>query len=695
MQNEITKIFGSAVFNDHAMQQRLPKHTYESLKMTARMGLKLDPELAEEVAQAMMDWAVEHGATHFSHWFQPMNNLSAGKHDSFISPISGDKVIMEFSGKELVQGEPDASSFPSGGLRATFEARGYTIWDCTSPAFIRDGTLYIPTAFCSYTGEALDNKTPLLRSMEVLSTECIRLLRLLGNKTSMRVDATVGAEQEYFLIDREKYEQRLDLKICGRTLMGAKPPKGQELDDHYCGRIRLRVSEFMRQLDEELWKVGVIAKTEHNEVAPAQHELAPLYTTANIACDHNQLIMETMRIVAKKNGLACLLHEKPFAGVNGSGKHNNWGISTDDGINLLTPPKTPEDEIQFFLFLSAVVTVVDEYSDLLRLAASGASNDLRLGGNEAPPAIISMFLGNELTENFRHIARGESADSLKRAAMKMGIRTLPELRKDESDRNRTSPFAFTGNRFEFRMVGSSAPIAISNFVMNTAVADVLRTFSDRLEQAEDVQAEAHAIIGDTYVAHGKIIFNGNNYTKEWEEEAKRRGLPNLTNTVDAVASYIAPKNIALFSRNHILGETECHARYEILLENYIKAICIEASTMLEMVKRQVLPACIECAGTLAYSYNQMKQAGIENRSIKLLMQEMSELVESISAQEHSLEAELLHSGEIADTMEEAVYLRDVVRAHMEALRASCDQAEKIMSSEHWPMPNYTDLLHRV
>jgi glutamine synthetase len=687
--------FGCNVFNDNVMREKLPKSTYKELKKSIDAGLPLKFEVADIVAEAMKDWALEKGATHFTHWFQPMTNITAGKHDSFISPTPDGRVILEFSGKELVKGEPDASSFPNGGLRNTFEARGYTMWDCTSPAFIKGTTLYIPTAFCSYTGEALDAKTPLLRSMESISAQALRILRAFGNTTSKRVTPTVGAEQEYFLIDRELYEKRLDLKICGRTLFGSRPPKGQEMDDHYLGRIRLRVSDYMRTLDEELWKAGVLSKTKHNEVAPAQHELAPIFDSVNVACDHNQLTMVLMREVAKKKKLACLLHEKPFAGVNGSGKHNNWSLSTDDGLNLLEPGKSPYQNIQFLTFLSAVISAVDQYSDLLRLSAAVTGNDYRLGGNEAPPAIISIFLGEQLTSVLQNIADGgEQPDNTSSDILQMGVETLPKLQRDDSDRNRTSPFAFTGNKFEFRMVGSSASIAFSNCVLNTIVAEVLEGMADRLEHTSDFDREIRSIIRETMEQHGRIIFNGNNYTKEWIEEAEKRGLPNLTNTVDAAKAYLEPKNLEVLKRHHVLTEVECHARYEILLENYTKIITIEANTMLEMVKRQILPACIAYCGKIAESNNELRASGVESRSVKELLSSIVSLTDDISDRTSRLEElEQIPGGK--DSFEAAAYCRDVILPQMNLLRESVDAMEQLTASKDWPIPSYTDLLHRV
>lgn len=690
--------FGSMVFNDRAMRERLPSDVYASLKESIDEGLSLHPEIADTVADAMKTWAIELGATHYTHWFQPMTNITAGKHDSFISLQKDGSVILNFSGKELIKGEPDASSFPSGGLRNTFEARGYTAWDCTSPAFVRDGTLYIPTAFCSYTGEALDTKTPLLRSMEAINNEALKLLRLFGNHTSKRVNATVGAEQEYFLVDRDMYESRLDLKICGRTLFGARPSKGQEMDDHYFGRIRLKISDYMRQLDEELWKLGISSKTKHNEVAPAQHELAPIFETVNIACDHNQLTMEMMRIIAKKNGLACLLHEKPFATVNGSGKHNNWSISTDDGINLLQPGKTPYENMQFLVVLSSVIKAVDEYADLLRMSAAIAGNDYRLGANEAPPAIISIFLGEQLTSILENIADGDTPIAESSGVLSTGVATLPELKKDDSDRNRTSPFAFTGNKFEFRMVGSSASIACANYVLNTIVAKSLKEITARLEKAADFDVEVRAIITDIMRDHSKVIFNGNNYTDEWVAIAESRGLPNLTNTVDAAGAITEPKNIEVLKEFHILSEIECQSRYEIMLENYIKIITIEANTMSEMVHRQILPAVTRFAGDTARSYNQLKKAHIDNSSLYSLLQNLSKGINAINQAVIVLEQRIAQLSKLnisLSTYENALYCRDEVKIAMEQLRTEVDKIEVIVSDEEWPMPTYTDLLHRV
>ena len=599
MLKDIPNLFGSMVFNDSVMQEKLPKDSYKALKKTIEQGTHLELEVANVVANAMKDWAVEKGATHFTHWFQPMTGTTAEKHDSFISPSGEGKIIMEFAGKELVRGEPDASSFPSGGLRATFEARGYTVWDITSYAFIKDGTLCIPTAFCSYSGEALDKKTPLLRSVQTLNTQALRVLKLFGNTTAQRVIATVGPEQEYFLIDKEMYLKRPDLIYCGRTLFGARPPKGQELEDHYFGAIKPKVSAFMKDLDEELWKLGILVKTEHNEVAPAQHELAPIFTSVNIATDHNQLTMEVMKSIANKHGLACILHEKPFAGVNGSGKHNNWSISTDTGANLLEPGETPFENAQFLLFLLAVVKAVDDYQDLIRLSVVGAGNDHRLGANEAPPAIVSVFLGDELTEILSALEAGTDYHTKEKHQMEIGVTALPHFPKDTTDRNRTSPFAFTGNKFEFRMLGSSLSISGPNFTLNTIVAETLRIFADQLEQSDNFTKDLGILVKKTIKDHKRIVFNGNNYSDDWVEEAEKRGLSNLKTTVDALPTFISPKNVALFTTHGVLSEIEIRSRYEILLESYCKTLHIEALTMIDMVKKDIIPASISYQNDLA------------------------------------------------------------------------------------------------
>ena len=687
--------FGTMVFGDEEMKRRLPETVYASLKKSIDGGLPLDPAIADDVASAMMGWAIEKGATHYTHWFQPMNNITAGKHDSFLSLGKDGKTCLRFSGKELIKGEPDASSFPNGGLRNTFEARGYTTWDCTSPAFVRDGTLYIPTAFCSYTGEALDTKTPLLRSMSVISEQAMRLLRLFGNKTATRVTATVGAEQEYFLIDRALYEKRLDLKICGRTLYGAKPAKGQEMEDHYFGRIRLRVAAFMRELDEALWRLGVTAKTKHNEVAPAQHELAPIFDTVNIAGDHNQLTMEVMRVIAKKNGLACLLHEKPFAGVNGSGKHNNWSLSADDGTNLLDPGKNPYENMQFLVMLCAVIAAVDNHADLLRMSAAVPGNDYRLGASEAPPAIISVFLGEQLTSILSELADGHHPNRFARTELYTGVPTIPPLKRDDSDRNRTSPFAFTGNKFEFRMVGSSASIACANYVLNTIVAESLDEICTRLEGSKDFDSEVLSIIHDTMRLHGRVIFNGNNYTDEWVSRAESLGLPNLRDTVAAAGAIVSPQSMAVLQKYHILTSVECEARYEIMLENYEKIIIIEANTMLEMAHRELLPAVVRSAAEAAQSAAAFAAAGVRSTRVPELAQTLATAADRIANAADRLAETVENAPENLPMLERASYARDTIKPMMESLRAAVDEAETLVSKGNWPVPSYTDLLHRV
>lgn len=694
----LSEIFGSNVFNDAVMIERLPKATYKALKKTVDEGLPLDLEIAEVVASCMKDWAIEKGATHFSHWFQPMTGITAEKHDSFINPTNDGKVILEFSGKELIKGEADGSSFPSGGLRVTFEARGYTAWDCTSPAFIKSNTLYIPTAFCSYTGETLDKKTPLLRSMECLSKNAVKVLRLFGNEKVTRVVSTVGPEQEYFLVDKKLYDQRKDLIFTGRTLFGAMAPKGQEMDDHYYGSIKARVSDFMKDLDEELWKLGISAKTEHNEVAPAQHELAPIFTTANIATDHNQLTMELMKSVALRHGLVCLLHEKPFAGINGSGKHNNWSLSTSDGQNLLDPGKTPHDNAQFLLFLCAVIKAVDEYADLLRLAAGNPGNDHRLGANEAPPAIISIFLGDELTRILEQITSGEDCCSSVNSKLKVGVSTLPALPKDTTDRNRTSPFAFTGNKFEFRMVGSSASIASPNFFLNTIVSEVLEQFADRLEKAKDFSAEINNIIRDVVKENGRIIFNGNGYSDEWVAEAEKRGLPNIRSYVEAIASLLKEKNITVMEKHRVFSKNEMHSRYEISLDKYIKTINIEALTMLEMAKRQILPAVIKFETEIASSINQIKSCGADvdiSANVELL-KDTANLTAQLKKEISGLEASLAKAQEPHEnSYAQASFYRNQVFAKMGDLRSVADQLESIVDSSLWPFPTYADILFNI
>ncbi|MEN6565919.1 MAG: glutamine synthetase III [Veillonellales bacterium] len=691
-------IYGANVFNDAVMKECLPKAAYKALKKTIEEGRSLDTAIADVVANAMKDWAVEKGATHFTHWFQPLTGITAEKHDAFISPTSDGKAIMEFSGKELIKGEPDASSFPSGGLRATFEARGYTAWDCTSPAFVKDGSLYIPTAFCSYTGEALDKKTPLLRSMEALSKQAMRVLRALGNTTTSKVITTVGPEQEYFIVDKKTFEQRKDLIFTGRTLFGAMPPKGQELEDHYFGSIKDRISAYMKELDEELWKLGVAAKTKHNEVAPAQHELAPIFTTTNIATDHNQLTMELMKKIALRHDLVCLLHEKPFAGINGSGKHNNWSMGTDDGMNLLDPGRTPHENKQFLVFLCSVIKAVDEYADLLRVSAANPGNDHRLGANEAPPAIVSIFLGEQLQDILEQIENGGATSSKHGGFMEIGVTTLPALPKDATDRNRTSPFAFTGNKFEFRMVPSSASIAAPNYVLNTIVAEVLSEVADRLERAKDVTAEIKAILKEYVTKHKRVVFNGNGYSDDWVAEAEKRGLPNIKTTVEAAKALVCEKNLSVMEKHGVLSRAEMESHYEIELETYIKTINIEALTMIEMAKRQILPAVIKFATQLAASINTIKATGIAadvTAQTELLTEAASliaDLKEKTAVLEKSVEKAAKASG---DTYEQAAVFRFDVFEKMAALREVADTLETIVDKELWPMPTYGDLLFNV
>ena len=698
----MSDIFGSNVFNDSVMKERLPKNTYKALKSTIDSGAPLDPTVAEIVANAIKDWAIEKGATHFTHWFQPLTGITAEKHESFISPTSDGKAIMEFSGKELKKGEPDASSFPSGGIRATFEARGYTVWDCTSPAFLKedDGgvTLCIPTAFCAYTGEALDLKTPLLRSMETLSKEAVRILRLFGNTTSNRVIPTVGAEQEYFLIQQEDFKKRKDLLFTGRTLFGAKPPKGQELDDHYFGILKGKVASFMKDLDVELWKLGVSAKTKHNEVAPAQHELASIYDNANKAADNNQLTMEVMKRVAGKHGLTCLLHEKPFAGVNGSGKHNNWSLSTDDGQNLLDPGKTPHENAQFLLFLCAVIKSIDDYADLLRVSAANPGNDHRLGANEAPPAIVSIFLGDQLKDVLDQLENGEAKSCMQRTEMKIGVTTLPRFRKDTTDRNRTSPFAFTGNKFEFRMVPSSGSISDANVVLNTIVAETLSQIGDRLEKAEDFDCELHCIIKEIVKKHKKIIFDGDGYSEEWVKEAERRGLRNIRSTVDAIPALIEEKNIRLFEKHGVMNSVELHSRYEIMLEAYIKQINIEALTMIEMSKRDIMPSAISYIKQVAEEINQVKAAcgDIDVSSEQEIIKKTSEALRGLKTHTATLEElENKASSITGSNMDKAVFYKDKVAREMKQVRMYGDMLEEMVDSRLWPMPTYGQMLFYV
>ena len=690
-------LFGRYVFNDRKMQERLPKATYKALQKTIQNGEPLDLNVANVVANAMKDWAVEMGCTHYTHWFQPMTGVTAEKHDSFITPSGNGEVIMEFSGKELIKGEPDASSFPSGGIRATFEARGYTTWDPTSPAFIRDGTLYIPTAFCSYTGEVLDKKTPLLRSMERLSSQAVKVLNLLGKTDVKRVTTTVGPEQEYFLIDKAMYDKRPDLIYTGRTLFGAMAPKGQELEDHYFGSIKTRVAEYMRDLDTELWELGVYAKTKHNEVAPSQHELAPIFTTSNIATDHNELCMEVMKKTAEKHGLVCLLHEKPFAGVNGSGKHNNWSISTDSGENLLDPGKNPEDNLQFLLFLAAVVKAVDEYQDLLRITVASAGNDHRLGANEAPPAIISMYLGDDLGALVESIIEGKDYKSHKAARMETGVDALPDFKKDNSDRNRTSPFAFTGNKFEFRALGSSLNIACPNYMLNTMVAEELSEFYEALKDSSDLESDLRALVKKAFTEHQRIIFNGDNYSDEWVEEAEKRGLCNYKSLPEAMEHYIDKKNVDLFTSNGIVTEAEIHARYEIELEQYSKLLNIEALTMLDMAKKNIAPAVMAFAKELAQGVELKKSvsSSLSTFAEEKLLQSLSDLLEKFVKKTDELESAVKAAAEHTDNLDRAKYYRNTVFALMNELRELGDSMETETSAEYWPYPSYGEILFGV
>ena len=692
----VTDYFGCMVFDDKAMRLRLPTEIYEAMKKTIRDGKRLDIAVANAVADAMKEWAVENGATHYTHWFQPMTGITAEKHDSFVSPGKGGTAIMEFSGKELVKGESDASSFPSGGLRATFEARGYTAWDPTSYAFIKEGVLCIPTAFCSYGGEALDLKTPLLRSMEAISRQAVRILKLFGQEYES-VKTTVGAEQEYFLIDKAMYDRRKDLRYTGRTLFGAKPPKGQELDDHYFGSIKPRVSAFMNELDEELWKLGVFAKTEHNEVAPAQHELAPVFAVTNIATDHNQLTMEIMQKVARKHGMVCLLHEKPFEGVNGSGKHNNWSISTTDGVNLLEPGETPYENAQFLLFLCAVIKAVDDYQDLLRISVASAGNDHRLGANEAPPAIVSMFLGDELSDILEAIENETAYDAREKAVMKVGVHILPRFAKDTTDRNRTSPFAFTGNKFEFRMLGSANSIASANIVLNTVVAQSLKSYADRLESADDFEEALHSLIRKTIKDHKHIIFNGNGYDNEWIAEAERRGLLNLPTTPDCLPYLLKDKNIKLFAEHKVFSRQEIEARYEIYLENYCKNVRIEALTMTDMTNKDILPAVSAYFKTLCDTVKTMGRAGIDPSGSyeQVTAEKLAALSRKIFSAVHGLSQAVDGLSEAGDAARESELIRDRVLPQMNLLREYVDAAESITAEEYWPYPSYGDLLFGV
>ena len=692
----IPKVFGSYVFNDATMRERLPKDVYKSLKKAMEGNEPLDHAVANVIANAMKDWAIEKGATHFCHWFQPMTGSTAEKHDSFISPTPQGSTIMEFSGKELYQGEPDASSFPSGGLRATFEARGYTAWDCTSPVFIKeDGdntTLYIPCAFFSYVGQALDKKTPLLRSMEALNKQAMRVLRALGNTVSKRVIATLGPEQEYFLVDKMFYDKRLDLVLTGRTLFGAPSPRGQEMEDHYFGSLHERVASFMHELNIELWKLGVSAKTQHNEVAPAQYELAPVFTTVNVATDHNQLVMETLRKVALRHNFVCLLHEKPFVGVNGSGKHNNWSMVTDDGVNLLEPGKTPHENMIFLVMLCAVIKAVDKYAALLRASVANSGNDHRLGANEAPPAIVSIFLGDQLSDIFSQLAADGAKSSKKGEELRLGVTTLPPLPKDYSDRNRTSPFAFTGNKFEFRMVGSSQSTSGPMFVLNTIVADVLCDTADELEKSKNVETTAQGILKKIANEHKKIIYNGDNYAEEWVKEAEKRGLPNIRSTVASLETIMDEANVTLFEKHRVLTHAELHARADILFEAYYRSIGIEARTMLNMAKRQILPACIRYSTDLADAICSISSAGVDAEPQKDLLSNVCSLIAALNKDISKLEDAVAKSREINDTVESARFARDKMFTAMQALRATADKLETVVDAELWPMPTYAEML---
>ena len=691
----LSEMFGSMVFNDSVMQARLPKEVYEQVRQCIKLGARLDGKTADVVANAMKDWSIEKGVTHFTHWFQPMTGITAEKHDSFLNPVGDGRVIMEFSGKELIQGEPDASSFPTGGLRATFEARGYTAWDPTSYAFIKDGVLCIPTAFCSYGGEALDKKTPLLRSMQAINHQCLRVLRLFGNTDVTAVKTTVGPEQEYFLVDKSVYEKRKDLMYAGRTLFGAKPPKAQELGDHYFGTIKPRVSAFMQELDEELWKLGVPAKTEHNEAAPAQHELAPVFSTTNISADHNQITMELMKKLARKYDMVCLLHEKPFAGVNGSGKHNNWSMTTDTGVNLLEPGETPYENAQFLLMLCAVIQAVDDYQDMLRISVTSASNDLRLGAAEAPPAIVSMFLGEELEEILEAIEKDEPYGGKEKELIKVGVHALPKFPKDTTDRNRTSPFAFTGNKFEFRMLGSSASISGANVVINTAVAESLRQYADALEGSTDFENDLHELIRSVIRKHKRIIFSGNGYGDEWVREAEKRGLLNLPTTPDCVPHYLAMKNVELFARHRVYTEIELAARYKMKLDNYCKVLHIEALTMLDMARQDILPAVSAFAKELCDTATAKNALGVEAVYETETAARVSKLTTAVLTEARTLEKASDDAEELADVLTRACAYKDNVISAMSALRESVDELETLTARKYWPYPNYGDLLFSV
>ena len=701
MAQSIPELYGSLVFNDKIMREKLPKDMYKALKKTIENGTHLELDVANSVAVAMKEWALEHGATHYTHWFQPMTNFTAEKHDSFISPTADGQVIMDFSGKELVKGEPDASSFPSGGLRATFEARGYTAWDPTSPAFIKDRTLYIPTAFCSYSGEALDKKTPLLRSMDTLNKEAVKILRLLGNTEVKHINTTVGPEQEYFLVDKDLYNKRKDLIFCGRTLIGAPAPKGQEMEDHYFGTLKPRVSAYMHDLDEELWKLGIPAKTKHNEVAPAQHELAPVFDTTNVAVDHNQLTMEIMKKVAAKHNMVCLLHEKPFEGINGSGKHNNWSMSTDTGVNLLDPGKTPAENTQFLVFLVAVIKAVDDYADLLRISVASAGNDHRLGANEAPPAVVSIFLGDELTEVLKAIENDEFFVGHSAVQMDIGAKVLPHFVKDNTDRNRTSPFAFTGNKFEFRMLGSSSSVANPNIILNTAVAESLRQFYEKLKNvpADEMESAVHELLKQTIIDHKRVIFNGNGYTDEWLEEAKKRGLYNLVSTPDALPHFIDEKNEKLLTSHHIFTDAELHSRYEIKMENYVKTLHIEANTLVEIIQKDLLPSITTYMEKLAQTASLKKSVvpGISVSAEASLLSRLTELAETMTKDLETLKADTaMAEYEVdKDLLKSAKLYQSVVLTDMEKVRVSADAAEALIPDSILPYPTYGKLLFSI
>ena len=701
MAQSIPELYGSLVFNDKIMREKLPKDMYKALKKTIENGTHLELDVANSVAVAMKEWALEHGATHYPHWFQPMTNFTAEKHDSFISPTADGQVIMDFSGKELVKGEPDASSFPSGGLRATFEARGYTAWDPTSPAFIKDRTLYIPTAFCSYSGEALDKKTPLLRSMDTLNKEAVKILRLLGNTEVKHINTTVGPEQEYFLVDKDLYNKRKDLIFCGRTLIGAPAPKGQEMEDHYFGTLKPRVSAYMHDLDEELWKLGIPAKTKHNEVAPAQHELAPVFDTTNVAVDHNQLTMEIMKKVAAKHNMVCLLHEKPFEGINGSGKHNNWSMSTDTGVNLLDPGKTPAENTQFLVFLVAVIKAVDDYADLLRISVASAGNDHRLGANEAPPAVVSIFLGDELTEVLKAIENDEFFVGHSAVQMDIGAKVLPHFVKDNTDRNRTSPFAFTGNKFEFRMLGSSSSVANPNIILNTAVAESLRQFYEKLKDvpADEMESAVHELLKQTIIDHKRVIFNGNGYTDEWLEEAQKRGLYNLVSTPDALPHFIDEKNEKLLTSHHIFTDAELHSRYEIKMENYVKTLHIEANTLVEIIQKDLLPSITTYMEKLAQTASLKKSVvpGISVSAEASLLSRLTELAETMTKDLETLKADTaMAEYEVdKDLLKSAKLYQSVVLTDMEKVRVSADAAEALIPDSILPYPTYGKLLFSI